>query len=69
MTGATGVAGQIEVDMFMQVLIERARRYSERKGYVNRFLQFSEEILLFWNPDRRIRRPRKFASATLNLLA
>jgi hypothetical protein len=41
MTGATGVVGQIEVDMFMQVLIERARRYPEAKGYVNRIFRFS----------------------------
>jgi hypothetical protein len=47
MMGATGVVGQIQVDMFMQVLIERARRYPEREGYVNRFLRFFEEILLF----------------------
>lgn len=44
MRGATGVAGQIEVDMFMQVLIERAIRYPEHKGYVR---DFSKNFTIF----------------------
>jgi hypothetical protein len=56
--------------MFMQVFIERVRRYPEGKGYVNSFFLFSTEILLFSHPDDRMCfRRYHFRSATLKLTA
>ena len=42
---ATDIVGQITVDMYVQVLIERARRLHDERGYVKSFRNLSAIIL------------------------